>query len=92
MNNQITPTNRSVNYLLFVPVNFPLKTSYSNTKEREVRLETIIRDLVSQVDALTNTLLALEQRVTFIEDHQKENMCPGNPSRSDKLANIPSPL
>lgn len=51
----------------------------------------IIGDLVSQVDALTNTLLALEQRVTFIEDQQKENLGPGQ-YNGDKLANNHSPL
>lgn len=39
-------------------------------------LETIISDLVVQMDTLTNTVLALEQRVTFLEDQQKENMEP----------------
>ena len=41
-------------------------------------LETVITDLVAQMDTLTNTVLALEQRVTFLEDQQKENMEPAD--------------
>ena len=40
-----------------------------------------VKDLASQVFALTNTLLALEQRVTFIEDNQKENFNPASVSK-----------
>ncbi|XP_059351506.1 POC1 centriolar protein homolog A-like isoform X2 [Daphnia carinata] len=53
--------------------------------EREKRLEIIIADLVSQVDVLTNTLLALEQRVTFIEDQQKENLGTGIFSNGEQV-------
>ncbi|EFX70750.1 hypothetical protein DAPPUDRAFT_309308 [Daphnia pulex] len=68
------------------------QTGNENKTEREKRLEMIIHDLVSQVDVLTNTLLALEQRVTFIEDQQKENLGPGTSYLGEKLSNVSPPL
>lgn len=47
-----------------------------------------MHDLVAQVDALTNTLLALEQRVAFIEDQQKENVGPDTSTRTDKFSSL----
>lgn len=35
----------------------------------------MVRDLVLQVDTLTNTVLALEQRIAFLEDQQKSCTC-----------------
>lgn len=37
-------------------------------------METIIRNLATQVDTLTNTVLALEQRVTLMEDQAKDQL------------------
>lgn len=44
-------------------------------------MEQVVQDLVAHVDTLTNTLLALEQRVAFLEDQQKENLEPTGISR-----------
>lgn len=50
-------------------------------------LETVVADLVAQIDSLTNTVLALEQRVTFLEDQQKENLEPEVNRLSGRSAN-----
>ena len=50
-------------------------------------MEQVIQDLTAHVDTLTNTLLALEQRVALLEDQQKENFEPSSSAHGMSASN-----